>query len=403
MIKPRKLIARTSYLDSLKKQRDKQVIKVITGIRRCGKSTLLQMYQDYLLSSDVTTAQITAVNLEFVEFAALNHYAALYEYVNKRLLSDKMNYVFIDEVQMCTDFQRAVDGLFVKNNVDIYITGSNAYMLSGELATLLSGRFITIEMLPLSFGEYVLGIPDTDMQKAFRDYMRFGGFPLTLQYNRDEELIHQYIDGVYNTILKKDIVQRYKIQDVTILEDVIRFLFDNIGNITTAKKISDTLTSGGRKISQPTVENYLKALCDSFIIYQINRYDIKGKQYLKTLSKYYLADLGLRNYLLGYKNVDTGHILENIVYFELRRRRYKVYLGKAGNSEIDFVALKQNETLYVQVTDNVRDPLTLERVLAPLRSAKDFHPRLLITNDHDFNASYDGIKSINIVDFLLEQ
>jgi uncharacterized protein len=396
------MIQRKEYINKLKAYKDKQIIKVITGIRRCGKSTLLELYREYLFSEGVLKEQVISINLEEIEYHGLRDYMSLYNYIKERLQKDKQTYVFIDEVQNCTEFQRAVDSLFVKKNVDVYITGSNAYMLSGELATLLSGRYIKIEMLPLSFKEYVSATDENiNLERRFRDYLRFGGFPFILQFNNNEIFINEYLDGLYNTIFLKDIVARNNIKDNMILEDVLKFTFDNIGNISTSKKISDTLTSTGRKTSQPTVESYLSHLMNSYIVYKVNRYDIKGKEYLKSLAKYYIADIGLRNYLLGYKNMDTGHILENIIYLELLRRGYKVYVGKVDSNEVDFVAMNQKDTFYIQVSETIKESTTLERELAPLKAIKDYYTRMLITNDYDVNASYNGIKHINAIDFLL--
>jgi len=314
-----------------------------------------------------------------------------------------MNYIFIDEIQECTNFQIAVDSLFVKDNIDIYITGSNAHLLSGEIATLLSGRYVTTEMLPLSFAEYISSVGADNLESKFRDYLRSGSFPFILQFNGNEEQIQNYLDGLYNTIFKKDILMRNKIANEDALESVTKFIFDNIGNLVSSKKISDTLNSNNCKISQPTVETYLKALSDSFIIYKATRYDIKGKQYLKSMAKYYVADLGMRNYLLGYKNINRGFVLENIVYLELIRRGYKVFIGKVDNGEIDFVVFKGSDIIYIQVAESIKEAKVFEREIKPLMSIRDFNKRVVITTDYDINDSYNGIKHINILDFLLEK
>ncbi len=397
------MIARERYINQLKSYKDMQLIKVITGIRRCGKSTLLKMYKDELIKGGVDDKQITFINLEEKENETLKDVNALYDFLKSRLVSGKMNYIFIDEIQECTNFQVAVDSLFVKDNVDIYITGSNAHMLSGELATLLSGRYVTIEVLPLSFREYLNAVGEDNIEKKYRDYLRFGAFPFVLQFKGNEEQIRNYLDGLYNTIFKKDIVRRNKISNEDALENVTKFIFDNIGNLTTSKKISDTLTSNNQKVSQPTVEGYLKALVDSYFVYKVTRFDVKGKQHLKSMAKYYVTDMGLRNYLLGYKNTDRGFMLENIVFLELIRREYKVFIGKVDTSEIDFVAQKGNDTTYIQVAESIQDPKTFERELNPLRSVKDYNKRVIITTDYDINESYDGIKHLNIFDFLLEE
>ncbi len=395
------MVERTKYIEQLLSYKDMQLIKVVTGIRRCGKSTLLKMYRDKLLECGVGADQIISINLEEKENDDLKNVDNLYNYLKSKLVTDKMNYIFIDEVQECNNFQEAVDSLFVKDNVDIYITGSNAHMLSSELATLLSGRYITIEMLPLSFAEYVSSVGTDNIEMKFRDYLRFGSFPFVLQFKGNEDQIRNYLDGLYNTIFKKDVVRRNKITNEDALESVTKYIFDNIGNLVTSKKISDTLTSNNCKISQPTVEGYLKALTDSYIIYKANRYDVKGKQYLKSMAKYYVSDLGMRNYLLGYKNADRGFVLENIVYLEMLRRGYKVLIGKVDQSEIDFVVFKGSETIYVQVAESIKDEKVFEREMKPLKTVKDYNQRVVITTDYDVNEYYDGIKHINIIDFLL--
>ena len=395
------MIIRHGYLEKIKSYKDMQLIKVVTGIRRCGKSTLLKLYKDDLLRDGVDEKQIIFINLEEKENEALKNVDALYDYITGNLVKDEMNYIFIDEVQECKNFQTAVDSLFIKDNVDIYITGSNAHMLSGELATLLSGRYVTIEMLPLSFVEYLQGAGEDSIESKYRDYLRFGSFPFVLQFKGNEEQIRSYLDGLYNTIFKKDIVRRNGIQNEDALESVTRFVFDNIGNLVTSKKISDTLTSNNCKVSQPTVEGYLKALADSFFVYRVTRYDVKGKQYLKSMAKYYVTDLGMRNNLLGYKSSNRGAVLENTVFLELIRRGYKVFIGKVENGEIDFVVFKGSETVYIQVAESIKDEAVFEREMKPLRTVKDFNKRVVITTDYDVNESYDGIRHINIIDFLL--
>ena len=316
-----------------------------------------------------------------------------------------MNYIFIDEVQMCPQFQKAIDSLYNKKNTDIYLTGSNSDLLSGEIATLLSGRYVTIDMQPFSFSEYLESRRQNDMQtsdleQCYLDYVRYGSLPFTVQLKSDERNINQYLNGVYNTILLKDISARHQINDISNLEAVIRFIFANTANICTSKKISDTLTSGGRKVSQPTVENYMHYLEECFMVYKVGRYDIKGKEYLKTLSKYYIADTGLRNMLLGYRNIDTGHILETLIFLELKRRKYEIYTGKIGEMEIDFIAKNPRGISYIQVAESVKDSETLSRELKPFSYLKDSYPRILITMDKTVNEDYDGVKHINALDFL---
>ncbi len=396
------MIQRNRYIEQIKSYSNMQIIKVITGIRRCGKSTLLKLYSEELINNGINKDQIIFINLEEKENELLKDSNRLYDYIKNHLVREKINYIFIDEVQECKNFQEVVDSLFVKDNVDIYITGSNAHMLSGELATLLSGRYITIEVLPLSFEEYIDAVGDkVNIERQYRDYIRYGSFPFILQFKGNEDQIRNYLDGLYNTIFKKDIIMRNNIANENALESVTKYIFDNIGNITSSKKISDTLTSNNTKVSQPTVERYLRALADSYIVYKVDRYDVKGKQHLKSMAKYYVADMGMRNYLLGYKNVDRGFILENVVYLELRRRGYKVFVGKVDNGEIDFVVFKGSDVIYVQVAESIKDPASFEREFKPLKMVRDYNKRVVITTDYDVNESYDGIKHINILDYLV--
>ena len=395
------MIKRTEYLNQLLGFRDKQLIKVITGIRRCGKSTLLELYRGELLSAGADSGQIITVNFEEAESEALTERKALYAYINERLQPDKMNYIFLDEIQHVDEWQRTVDSLFIKKNCDVYITGSNAYLLSGELATLLSGRYVEIRMLPLSFAEYVSAFPDrTDLSRKYGSYLVNSSFPYTLELSKPKD-IRAYLDGIYTSVVLKDVVARRKIADVAALESVIRFMFDNIGNLCSAKKIADTLNSGGRRISVHTVEGYLSALCDSFILYKTGRYDVKGKQYLKTGEKYYVADIGLRYYLLGAQKADLGRALENVVYLELLRRGYDVRIGKVGNAEADFIAANENGVEYYQAALTVRDANTLARELAPLDAIADHNPKFLLTLDDDPPASHNGIRQVNALDWLL--
>jgi len=395
------MIIRSEYLEKLKGFKDKQLIKVITGIRRCGKSTLLKMFQDYLLKHKVSREQIISINFEDPDNESLTNYKALYDYIKKRLLPDKKNYIFLDEIQNVADYQKAVDGLYIKDNVDLYITGSNAYFLSGELATLLAGRYIEIEMLPLSFKEYLSAFPDkTDLPAKYTQYLVNSSFPYTLELDKGE--IRTYLDGIYNTVILKDVVQRNKVLNVNSLESIIKFMFDNIGNMTSVRNISNTMTSAGRKISNHTIENYLSALIDSFILYKVGRYDIKGKQYLQTNEKYYLVDIGLRYFLLGSKKADMGRMLENVVYLELLRRGYEIYVGKVGTMEVDFVAIKDGNIEYFQVAQTVQLPVTLKHELRPLEIIKDHNPKYLLTLDNEPVSSHNGIKQIYTLDWLLE-
>ena len=399
----RDLINRPIYMEQLISFREKQIIKVVTGIRRCGKSTLFDLYCEYLQNDGVQKDQIIRINLEDPDYHDVQDYLQLYNLVKDRLIPDKMNYIFIDEVQTVPDFQKAVDGLFIRENCDVYITESNACMLSGELATLLSGRYVEIKMLPLSFREYISALEDeTDLQMKYQRYIQNGSFPYILQLSRRRD-INAYLEGIYTSIVLKDIVARHRISDAGMLDSVIRFMFDNIGNLCSATNIANTMTSHGRRISAPTVENYLSALVESFILYKAGRYDVKGKQHLATGSKYYLSDIGLRYYLLGSKQVDAGHILENVVYLELLRRGYEVHIGKVGSAEVDFIAIGDYGEEYYQVayTVNDADGKTLARELAPLESIKDHNPKYLITMDFVPLTSHNGIKQINALEWLL--
>lgn len=396
------MINREEYLNQLINFNDKQLIKVVTGIRRCGKSTLFELYKEYLINNGIKESQIISLNFESSEFYDIKDFKALYHEVESRLTSDGMNYVFLDEVQMVPDFQRACDSLYILKNVDLYITGSNAGLLSGELATLLSGRYVEVKMLPLSFKEYISAVGESDLSRKYRDYLLNSSFPYTLELNNRKDIL-AYLDGIYTSIVLKDIVKRKKIADVALLESVIRFMFDNIGNLCSATKIANTLKSGGKGASVHTVDNYLTALCESFVLYKVSRYDIKGKQLLQTQEKYYLADIGLRYYLLGTKSANMGHILENIIYLELLRRGYELYVGRQDNSEVDFIAINDYGTEYYQVALTVRDENTLKRELTPLDSISDHNPKYLLTLDDDPPTSHNGIKQLNALEWLLNK
>ena len=397
-----KRLERKEYLDKLIGFRDKQLIKVVTGVRRCGKSTLLEIYQDYLRANGVKEEQIIAVNLEDFDFFALREPAALHRYIKERLVPGKMTYVFVDEIQHCTDFPSVIDSLYIRKNVDVYLTGSNAYMLSSEIATLISGRYVEIKMLPLSFREYVLATGDNDNLGAkYRQYIQGSSFPYSLELKDNPSALHDYLEGVYHTIVVKDIAARKKISDTMMLESVTRFVFDSIGSQLSTKKIADTMTSSGRKIDVKTVERYLEGLMESFIIYQAKRYNIRGKQYLKTLEKYYVVDIGMRYMLLGTSGTDVGHILENIVYLELLRRGYEVYIGKIDDLEVDYVARGNKGVQYIQVAASVRDENTLSRELASLQRISDNYPKVILTLDEDPEADYEGIRRINALDWLV--
>ena len=398
----RQRLERKEYLDKLIRFRDKQLIKVVTGVRRCGKSTLLEIYQDYLRANGVGEDQIVSVNLEDYDFFPLREPAALHAYVKERLAPGKMTYVFIDEIQHCADFPVVIDSLYIRKDVDIYLTGSNAYMLSSEIATLIAGRYVEVRMLPLSFGEYVLSTgDDNNLAGRYRDYIQSSSFPYTLELRDQPGAVRDYLEGVYNTIVVKDIAARKKITDTMMLESVTRFVFDSIGSQLSTKKIADTLTSSGRRIDVKTVERYLDGLLESFILYQAKRYNIRGKQHLKTLEKYYVVDIGMRYMLLGTGGTDVGHILENVVYLELLRRGYEVYVGKIDDLEVDFVARGQKGVQYIQVAASVRDEHTLARELASLQRIADNYPKAILTLDEDPEADYEGIRRINALEWLI--
>lgn len=398
------LIKRAEYLEELKRWKDKDLIKVVTGIRRCGKSTLFELFIEYLKNEKIDDEHIISINLESLEYN-FSDYRELYNYVMRKVKDDKKYYVFLDEVQNIEMFQKAVDGLYIKKNVDLYITGSNAFLLSGELATLLTGRYIEIKMLPLSFKEYVSAFPDNkNYQALFLEYMKNGGMPGTISVlNSGMDDINKYLDGIFSTVVFKDIMARNKITDKTLLENIIKFIFDSIGSPISTKKISDTLTSKGISTSNHTVENYITSFVESYLIYKAERFDVKGKNLLVRDYKYYSVDTGLRSYLLGKKSdSDMGHILENIVYLELLRRGYRVYVGKVDDMEIDFVAENRDGLKYFQVALTVRDEKVLERELRSLQKTGDHYPKCLITMDMDLTADYDGITKINVIDWLLE-
>ena len=398
------LIPRKEYLQQLIAWREKRLIKVITGVRRCGKSTLLSLYIRHLKEQGVQDRQIISINLENIEYEHLLDYHALYRHIKELLQIDVYTYVFIDEIQQCKGFEKAVDSLFLKDFVDLYITGSNAYMLSGELATLLSGRYVEIQMLPLSFSEYLdfthAGM--NNLTPSFNRYLKRGSFPYVPRLEQQDSIIRTYIEGIYTTILVKDVAQRKAITDVALLERIIKFLGSSIGSPISAKKICDTIISSGRKISINTVDAYLQALLDSYIFYKVDRYDIKGKSFLKTLGKYYIVDLGLRNHLLMNSESDIGHQIENIVYLELVRRGYQVSIGKLADKEVDFVATSQDGRSYFQVSVSVLDGSTLKRELAPLQAIQDNYPKVLLTLDEiGSDSNHEGIQQKNLLQWLI--
>ena len=394
-------IERREYMERLRGWRAKQVIKVVTGVRRCGKSFLLEMFQEWLQTQGVPAERIVSVNLEDRDNKPLRNPDALHSYIKDRLKPGEMTYVFVDEVQLCEDFPEVIDSIYIRPDVDIYITGSNANLLSHEIATLLSGRYVEIKMLPLSFREFVEMRGDGERSRLYAEYVGKSSFPYAGELLDTPRELEDYLEGLYNTILLKDIAQRRKIPDLLMLDSVTKFVFDSIGSELSTRKIAGALTSDGRKSDSRTIERYLDALLECFLIYKAERYDVKGKQLLKTLEKYYVVDVGLRRHLLSGRSQDVGHILENVVFLELLRRGYKVHIGKVGSLEVVFVAENANGTEYYQVAATVRDHATLERELAPFGKIRDHHPKFLLTLDEDPADNIDGIRKLNALDWLL--
>lgn len=406
------MVQRKEYLEKLIEWKDDDVIKVVTGIRRCGKSTLLMQYQDYLKSIGIEENQIIAVNFEELEYEELCDYKKLYAYIKDRLVADKITYIFLDEIQKVPSFEKVVDSLYVKPNIDIYITGSNAYMLSGDLATLLTGRYVEISMLPLSFSEY-MQLSDKDKESAFADYIKYGGLPFVATMDRTDDKVDTYLEGIYNTVIVKDIEDRQKrqesnsdkrkINDIPLLKTIAKYLSSVIGSPVSLRGITNYLVSSGRKISANTVSNYVDALIESFIFYPAERFDIVGKQLLKANKKYYMVDLGIRNHILPRKYYDLGFSVENIVFFELLRRGCKVTIGKYQENEVDFVAEKRGEFTYFQVTADMVSESTFDREMKPLYAIQDNYEKIVLTLDKLTVGNYDGIKVVNVIDWLLNK
>ncbi len=391
-----KYVARDEYLNFLKRNRDKHIIKVVSGVRRSGKSTLFLLFRDYLKKTGVKDNQIINLNFEDMDFEDLLDPEKLYSYIKKKLLPDQMNYIFLDEIQHVHNFEKVADSLFIKDNVDLYITGSNAYFLSGEIATLLTGRYVQLNMLPLSFNEFVQWHKQnnkfTNDQDMFNQYLK-SSFPYTLFTETDQERI-EYLQGIYSTIVLTDIVTRLNIKDVPVLERLIRTLFSNIGSQVTINKITNTLRSNGYKTSNKTIDRYLEGILDSLLMYEAKRYDIHDHDLLSSNSKYYVVDLGLCRLLLPDHQEDYGHIIENVVYLELLRRFPNVYVGQSGKYEVDFVALNgRNEARYFQVALTTLDENVLKRELRSLQRIGDSYPKYLLTLDTlNKDANYNGIQ-----------
>ena len=405
------MIERKNYLEKLIAWKDEKVIKVVTGIRRCGKSTLLDLYKEYLKKNGVGDGQIVAVNFEDLENEALQDYKALYAYLSDRLCSGKMTYIFLDEIQKVEGFEKVADSLYIKENVDVYMTGSNSWLLSGELATLLSGRYIEIKMLPFSFAEFYASRDGGDADKLFADYMANGSFPYIATMDRTKEKIDMYLEGIYNTVIVKDIEGRQnrkekdpnkrKVSDISLLKNISKFLASSIGSPVSVKRIADYITSSGRKVSQNTIDDYIEALVQAYVFYQVDRYDVEGKQLLKQNGKFYIVDLGLRRYLLPKREYDLGYSLENVIYLELLRRGYEVNVGKLGQTEVDFVAKKDDVISYYQVTASLTEQTTFEREIRPLKKINDNYPKKILTLDRFTLGNYEGIEVQNAVDWLL--
>lgn len=406
------MVERKEYLEHLIQWKDEQVIKVVTGIRRCGKSTLLLQYQEWLKASGVSDEQIVTINFEELEYEELQDYKKLYAYLKNRLCKGKMTYIFLDEIQKVSAFEKVVDSLYVKPQVDLYVTGSNAYMLSGDLATLLTGRYVEIKMLPLSFYEF-LEVTGSGQEQGLSEYMRDGGLPYVAVMDRTPEKVDTYLEGIYNTVIVKDIEDRQarkesdsdkrKINDILLLKTIAKYLASIVGNPVSIRSITDYFISNGRKISPNTVSDYVEALTESFIFYPAERFDIIGKQLLKANRKMYIVDLGLRNHILPRRQYDFGFSLENIVYFELLRRGYRVMIGKVGSTEVDFVAEKQGTYTYFQVTADMTAQETFEREMKPLRRIRDNYEKIVLTGDRLTLGNYDGIKVKYLPDWLLEK
>ena len=407
-----RVVERKEYLEHLIQWKDEQVIKVVTGIRRCGKSTLLLQYQEWLKASGVSDEQIVTINFEELEYEELQDYKKLYAYLKNRLCKGKMTYIFLDEIQKVSAFEKVVDSLYVKPQVDLYVTGSNAYLLSGDLATLLTGRYVEIKMLPLSFYEF-LEVTGSGQEQGLSEYMRDGGLPYVAVMDRTPEKVDTYLEGIYNTVIVKDIEDRQarkesdsdkrKINDILLLKTIAKYLASIVGNPVSIRSITDYFISNGRKISPNTVSDYVEALTESFIFYPAERFDIIGKQLLKANRKMYIVDLGLRNHILPRRQYDLGFSLENIVYFELLRRGYRVMIGKIGSTEVDFVAEKQGTYTYFQVTADMTAQETFEREMKPLRRIRDNYEKIVLTGDRLTLGNYDGIQVKYLPDWLLEK
>ena len=399
------MIIRKKYLNYLIEAKDTEFIKVVTGVRRSGKSTLLLMFKDYLLDNNIDKKNIIHINFESGIYDDIRDYKDLYNYIKDNISKGK-NYILLDEVQNVEKWEKAVNSINIDFDTDIYITGSNAYLLSSELATLLSGRYIEIKMYPLSFKEFLEfnNYDKSDIDNKFNEYLKYGGLPAITHIKDKNDLVMSYLNDIYNTIVKKDIIERNGIKDIALLENIIKYVASNIGSSISSNRISNYLDSNKivEKSNHQTIDNYLKMLENAFIEYKADRSDIRNKSILPTVGKYYMCDTGIRNIILGFRNIDEGHLLENIVYLELLRRGYKVSIGKTLDYEVNFVAENVNEIKYYQVSQTIRDEKVRERELRSLESIKDNYEKTIITTDKTINNDYNGIKVVNIIDFLLE-
>lgn len=401
------MIKRKEYLKQLLSWKDQNIIKVLTGIRRCGKSTILKLYQEYLLNNGIDPSQIISINFEELEYEDLQDYKKLYQYIKDRLVENKMMYIFLDEIQNVPSYEKVVDSLHVKENIDIYITGSNSYIFSGQLASYLSGRYIEIPVLPLSFKEVYN--PQTNKEEAFQKYIKTGGFPYIHQIQLLNEQIDMYLEGIYNTVIVKDIEERINrknsksVTDIALLKAISKYLSSVVGSPVSIRSITNYFKSNERTTSPNTISNYVEALCESYLYYPVEVMDVSGKEVLKSNKKYYIVDPGIRNYILPKQFYDLGFTIENIVYLELLRRRYNVNIGRNGRTEVDFIAKRNDVYTYIQVTASLVDENTFNREIRPLKQIKDNYEKIILTLDRYTLGNYEGIKVINIIDWLLEE
>ena len=396
-----KWIARDNYMDFLYRNRERHIIKVVSGVRRCGKSTLFSLFSERLLTDGVEAAQIQAINFEDIAFEDLQEYHALYHYIEERLAPKKWNYVFLDEIQHVPQFEKAVDSLFIKENVDIYITGSNAFLLSSDLATLFTGRTFEIEVYPFSFAEFMQYFELNDSYAAFTRYIQEGGMAGSYLY-KTPETKYSYISDVFNTLIVRDIQKKYKIRNMPLMERLCDFLIDNVSNLTSTRSVAAAFTSEQVKTNDRTISAYIKYLCSAFAFYKVRRYDIQGKRYLASNDKYYLSDHSFKYAKLGTKNANYGRMIENIVAIELLRRGYELYAGVLYKKEIDFVAIKRNEKLYIQVASSIDDPDTFQREVDPLLKIKDAYPKMILTRTRQEAYQYEGVQIVDVADWLLK-